>query len=187
MRNPRRSGFTNDIIRSLEFAGIEGGELRNKPPDPNEGCLIPPTWATIMTGNPEDELLPYQLLSLTTIFEDAPLMAVAVMREVVAESCTDDSCVPAVLEILRRYLEKYRDYDRGDLTAMLALTNHLGHLAVTAQQAALHLRLGRSPSQDEMLDVLDDFELIMLEPRQGPGDRWPRREAGGGGDQDETP
>ena len=58
-----RFGFTDDILRSTEFAGVEGVELRNKSPDCNEGCLMPPAGATIVIDIPEDELLPYEVLA----------------------------------------------------------------------------------------------------------------------------
>lgn len=41
-------GFTNDIMRSLEFAEIPGMELRGAAPDPNEGCPVPPEGATVV-------------------------------------------------------------------------------------------------------------------------------------------
>ena len=58
-----RFGFTDDILRSPEFAGIEGVELRDKAPDCNEGCLMSPAGATIVIGIPEDELLPFEVLA----------------------------------------------------------------------------------------------------------------------------
>jgi hypothetical protein len=58
-----RFGFTDDILRSTEFAGIEGVELRDKAPDPNEGCLMPPAGATMVIHIPEDELIPHELLA----------------------------------------------------------------------------------------------------------------------------
>ena len=58
-----RFGFTDDILRSTEFAGIEGVELRAATPDPNEGCVMPPAGATVVIDIPEDELLPFEVLA----------------------------------------------------------------------------------------------------------------------------
>lgn len=58
-----RFGFTDDILRSADFAEVEGVELGGKAPDPNEGCLIPPAGATIVLDIPEAELAPYEALA----------------------------------------------------------------------------------------------------------------------------
>lgn len=57
-----RFGFTDDILRSADFAEVEGVELRGKAPGPNEGCLMPPDGATIVIDIPEAELLPHEAL-----------------------------------------------------------------------------------------------------------------------------
>ena len=58
-----RFGFTNDILRSLDYADVPGVELRDAVPDPNEGCLMPPAGATVVLDIPEAELLPHEVLA----------------------------------------------------------------------------------------------------------------------------
>lgn len=58
-----RFGFTDDILRSADFAEVEGVELRGTAPDPNEGCLMPPAGATIVLDIPEAELAPHEALA----------------------------------------------------------------------------------------------------------------------------
>jgi hypothetical protein len=56
-------GFTDDILRSLEYSEVPGVELRADEPDPNEGCLMPPEGATAEMDIPEDELLEHEVLA----------------------------------------------------------------------------------------------------------------------------
>lgn len=56
-------GFTDDIFRSIEFAPFPGVEVSADPPDPNDGCLMPPQGATAELDVPEDVLLPFEALA----------------------------------------------------------------------------------------------------------------------------
>jgi len=58
-----RYGFTNDKLREAAFAGIPGVEVRDKSPDPNEGCLLPPEGATVEIDVTQSELLEYEVLA----------------------------------------------------------------------------------------------------------------------------
>ncbi len=120
------------------------------------------------------------------VYDDADLTALAVVREAVAESFTDENCGPAVLEVMRLYLEKYRTDEHGG-GAVPALVIALGRLTGALSLVVVEKRLGRFPSQDEMLAELDRYELWMLEQQQDPDDPMCQQEADDGNDENETP
>jgi hypothetical protein len=104
-----------------------------------------------------------------TIYDDAELTALQVVREAVAESYDGEGHTAKVLEIIKPYVEKHRTAD-GDATAVVGLVVALGRLAETTWSVVLHNQLGHYPTEQEFAARLDSFELHKLEQHQDPED-----------------
>ena len=70
-------------------------------------------------------------MSKDTIYDDAELIALAVVREAVAESYDREGHTAQVKDIIRPYIEKYRTENGDDAGAVVGLVVALGRLAET--------------------------------------------------------
>lgn len=100
------------------------------------------------------------------IYDDAELTALQVVREAVTDGYSGAGRTAQVFEAIKPYVEKYRNEDDGDGSAVAGLVVALGRLARTAWSVVLHERLGHYPTQEEMLAELERFELYKIEQHQ---------------------
>jgi hypothetical protein len=111
---------------------------------------------------------------VSTVYDDAELLALRVVCEAVAEKITGEGRSEQVHEALVPYLQKYRT-GYSDMNAVLGLVVALGRLAETTWEAVLQQRLGHYPTEGDWAAELESFEVHKLMQHQDPED--PIREA----------